>query len=69
VLPENFYLHVVEGGHLVGAKAVKVEPVRGVGLGNALVGQLDLVKGAVGHAPEHVAPGLVEGLDVAIAGL
>ena len=53
-------LSPVEPNHLVGREAPKIQQMRWIGFGHRQVGKFDLVKTAIVHAPEAIAPSGVQ---------
>ena len=68
-LAQDVALRAVEAQHLVGGKAPVVQALCGVGFSDAGNGRVDLLEAGVNLAPEHGAPGGVERVDSAVAGL
>ena len=64
---DDLDLHTVESRDLVRRIAMEVRAVRGVRLRDRTGGKVDFVEIAIFHAPEHVAPGFVQGGDGAVA--
>ena len=69
VLADDVGVDLIVGDDLVGAEPVEVLQVRRVDLGDRHQRHVDLVEGAILHAPEAVAPGTVQRVDGAVARL
>jgi len=65
--PDNLGLQAVEANHLIGTESPVSQAMSRVAFGYVAHGQADLFEAIVFHAPENVAPGLVQRVDFLVA--
>jgi len=65
--PDDVGLQAIETHHLIGTKSPECQAMCRVAFGYVANGQADLFEAVIFHAPENIAPRLIQGVDVLVA--
>src|SRR5262245_5627053 len=67
ILAQDVHLKTLKLPHHLRAKASKIQGMGGVRVSRCSIGQLNFVEVPIFHAPEHIAPRLVQARDLSIS--